>query len=74
MEVLPPTEDDSVRLIGCRETYVLNQRGIPRIVAVGTQNLVIVASDNGLLIADRACTSAIKEILPKQGNDGNAGK
>jgi mannose-1-phosphate guanylyltransferase len=46
----------------CQNTHVVNEMDIP-VVTVGTQNLMIVASYDGILIADKEQTPRIKDLV-----------
>ena len=46
----------------CRETQVINELGLPMAVT-GTHNLVVVASREGILVADKNYTEDLKRIV-----------
>ncbi|MFS0725645.1 sugar phosphate nucleotidyltransferase [Paenibacillus sp. 1P07SE] len=46
----------------CRNTHVLNELGIP-IAVLGLSNVVVAASPDGILVADKAASPRIKEIM-----------
>ena len=64
IDVLPPAPENYVRHKSCTDTFILNHLDIP-VIAIGVKNLIVVASDNGILIADSGYASAIKEIIPE---------
>ncbi len=47
---------------GCVNTHVINELSIP-VVAIGTENLVIAASPDGILVSDKAKSSYIKPYV-----------
>jgi mannose-1-phosphate guanylyltransferase len=68
MRVLPPQEN-VIRHENCSDTFILNQMDIP-VVAVGTNGLIIVATENGILVTDGPGASLVKEIAPEGGRHG----
>lgn len=48
----------------CRNTHVINELDIP-IVTMGAENLIVVASFDGVLVADKKKSDNIKEIMKK---------
>ena len=44
----------------CQDSYVLNELGVP-IIALGLSNIVVAASPQGILVADRNKTNGLKE-------------
>ena len=46
----------------CRETQVINELNLP-VVVNGTKNLVVVASKEGILVADKSYTENLKELV-----------
>lgn len=61
--VLPPQEN-CIRHESCADTFILNQLDIP-VVAVGTSGLIIVATENGILVTDGPGAPLVKEIAPE---------
>lgn len=51
----------------CVNTHVINELSIP-VVAIGTQNLVIAASPDGILVSDKAKSSYIKPYVENLDN------
>lgn len=51
----------------CRNVHVLNELGIP-ILAMGLQNMVIAASSEGILVADKEQSSYIKPFVDAMDN------
>ena len=51
----------------CGNTHVINELSIP-VVALGTQNLVIAASQDGILVSDKHKSSYIKPYVEKLDN------
>ncbi len=45
----------------CRNTQVINELSVP-VVSVGTRDLVIVAAQDGILVADKSETDKVKEL------------
>lgn len=53
--------------VSCEDTQVINELGIP-VIALGLQKAVVVASPDGVLIAEKGCTAALKDaIVPFSG-------
>lgn len=46
----------------CRDTHVVNEMGVP-ILVMGTSNLVVAASPEGILVADKEASSHIKPYV-----------
>jgi len=46
----------------CSNTHVINELNIP-IVAIGTKDLVVAASFDGILVSDKAESSTVKDVL-----------
>ena len=46
----------------CRETQVINELNLP-VVVNGTKNLVVVASKEGILVADKSYTENLKDLV-----------
>ncbi len=65
MRVLPPQEN-CIRHESCVDTFILNHLGIP-VVAVGTNGLIIVATENGILVTDKPGAPLVKELAPEGG-------
>lgn len=63
MRVLPPQEN-CIRHESCVDTFILNQLDIP-VVAVGTNGLIIVATENGILVTDKPGAPLVKELAPE---------
>jgi hypothetical protein len=51
------------------DTFILNQLDIP-LVAVGASGLIIVATENGILVTDGPGAPLVKEIAPGGGRNG----
>jgi mannose-1-phosphate guanylyltransferase len=68
MRVLPPQEN-CIRHESCVDTFILNQLDIP-LVAVGASGLIIVATENGILVTDGPGAPLVKEIAPGGGRNG----
>lgn len=45
----------------CRNTQIINELNIP-VVAMGTNDLVVVASQDGILVTDKACAYKVKDV------------
>ncbi|MDP9728061.1 sugar phosphate nucleotidyltransferase [Alicyclobacillus tolerans] len=51
----------------CQETHVLNELGIP-VVALGVQGMMIAATPDGILVADKEASAHLKDVVePFQG-------
>ncbi|MCY0869714.1 MAG: sugar phosphate nucleotidyltransferase [Firmicutes bacterium] len=48
--------------IGCRDTHVVNELGIP-VIAAGLHGAMVVATPDGVLVADKRATSTIKDAV-----------
>ena len=48
--------------VGCVGTHVINELGIP-LVAIGLQNVMVVATPDGILAADKAQSGQLKQAL-----------
>ncbi|MCY0876849.1 MAG: sugar phosphate nucleotidyltransferase [Firmicutes bacterium] len=48
--------------LACDETQVINELGIP-VIALGLQRTVVVASPDGVLVAEKGYTTALKDIV-----------
>ena len=53
---------DAVLDDGCRNTHVVNEMDVP-VLVMGAQNLVIAASPEGILVADKAASSYMKPYV-----------
>ena len=49
---------------GCRNTHVVNEMDVP-VLVMGAQNLVIAASPEGILVADKAASSYMKPYVER---------
>lgn len=58
---------DTVMGLECENTHVINELSIP-VVALGTKNLVIAASQDGILISDKHKSSYIKPFVENISN------
>lgn len=58
---------DTVMGEQCVNTHVINELSIP-VVAIGTENLVIAASPDGILVSDKAKSSYIKPYVENLAN------
>lgn len=45
----------------CRNTQVVNELSIP-LVVMGTNDLVVVAAQDGILVTDKACANKVKDV------------
>ena len=45
----------------CRNTQIINELNIP-VVAMGTNDLVVVASQDGILVTDKSCADKVKDV------------
>ncbi|MHB1454443.1 MAG: sugar phosphate nucleotidyltransferase [Saccharofermentanales bacterium] len=68
------TEEMSSPIIGncimsdsCKNTHVINELEIP-VVVIGTQNLVVVASSDGILVSDKLQSSYMKDFIKDVGD------
>lgn len=50
-----------VKLSSCGDTYVVNELDLP-VIALGVQNVVVVAAWDGILVADLTAADRIKEV------------
>ncbi|MCL6454069.1 MAG: cupin domain-containing protein [Alicyclobacillus sp.] len=48
--------------VDCRETHVVNELGIP-VVAMGLKQTIVVASPDGILVADKAQSAGLKNVI-----------
>jgi mannose-1-phosphate guanylyltransferase len=48
--------------VGCRDTHVVNELGIP-LIAAGLQGAMVVATPDGVLVADKRATATIKDVV-----------
>ena len=55
---------DAVLDDGCRNTHVVNEMDVP-VLVMGAQNLVIAASPEGILVADKAASSYMKPYVER---------
>ena len=55
---------DAVLDDGCRNTHVVNEMDVP-VLVMGTQNLVVAASPEGILVADKATSSYMKPYVER---------
>ena len=55
---------DAVLDDGCRNTHVVNEVDVP-VLVMGAQNLVIAASPEGILVADKAASSYMKPYVER---------
>ena len=55
---------DAVLDDGCRNTHVVNEMDVP-VLVMGAQNLVIAASPEGILVADKATSSYMKPYVER---------
>ena len=58
---------DTVMGLECENTHVINELSIP-VVALGTKNLVIAASQDGILVSDKHKSSYIKPFVENISN------
>lgn len=58
------TLGDAVLDDGCRNTHVINEMDVP-VLVMGAQNLVIAASPEGILVADKAASSYMKPYVER---------
>lgn len=49
---------------GCRNTHVVNEMDVP-VLVMGAQNLVVAASPEGILVADKAASSYMKPYVER---------
>ncbi|MCL6636963.1 MAG: NTP transferase domain-containing protein [Alicyclobacillus sp.] len=52
--------------VACENTHVVNELGIP-VVAMGLRHAVVVASPDGVLVADKAMTTRLKDVVGTYG-------
>ncbi len=50
------------RQFRCEETHVINELGIP-LLAIGLRNAIVVATPDGMLVADKEMSTQVKEIV-----------
>lgn len=55
---------DAVLDDGCRNTHVVNEMDVP-VLVMGAQNLVVAASPEGILVADKAASSYMKPYVER---------
>ena len=55
---------DAVLDDGCRNTHVVNEMDVP-VLVMGAQNLVVAASPEGILVADKAASSYMKPYIER---------
>lgn len=55
---------DAVLDDGCRNTHVVNEMDVP-VLVMGAQNLVVSASPEGILVADKAASSYMKPYVER---------
>lgn len=48
----------------CKNTHVINELGIP-VVTIGAENMIVVASFDGILISDKDSSADIKNVVDK---------
>ncbi|WP_035462320.1 sugar phosphate nucleotidyltransferase [Alicyclobacillus macrosporangiidus] len=48
--------------VGCENTHVVNELGIP-LVAMGLRDAVVVAAPDGILVADKAMSAGLKDVV-----------
>jgi len=48
--------------VGCEDTHVINELSIP-VVTMGLKNAIVVASPDGVLVAEKGYTSALKDVV-----------
>ncbi|MCL6517828.1 sugar phosphate nucleotidyltransferase [Alicyclobacillus sp.] len=48
--------------VACENTHVVNELGIP-VVAMGLRDAVVVAAPDGILVTDKAMSSALKDVV-----------
>jgi len=58
------TLGDAVLDDGCRNTHVVNEMDVP-VLVMGAQNLVVAASPEGILVADKAASSYMKPYVER---------
>lgn len=61
-EKLPSPTEGAARLHDCQNTHIVNELGIP-VLGLGLNDLVIVVSPEGILVADKASSEQLKSIL-----------
>lgn len=50
--------------VGCDSTHVINELGIP-VVTMGLQNAIVVTTPDGILVAEKEQSAALKDIISK---------
>lgn len=63
-EVLQKNEYGQVYTSECNDTYIINELNIP-LACIGCEDMIIVASDNGILVISHDKSEQIKEIVNK---------
>jgi mannose-1-phosphate guanylyltransferase len=48
--------------VGCENTHVINELGIP-VVAMGLKNVMVVTTPDGILVADKGSASKLKDVI-----------
>lgn len=48
--------------VECTDTHVINELGIP-VVTLGLQNVVVVATPDGILVTEKGHSSAVKDVI-----------
>lgn len=48
--------------VSCENTHVVNELGIP-VVTMGLQNTMVVATPDGILVADKEASAGLKEVI-----------
>jgi len=61
-EMEETTVGNSTVAASCGDTCVINELDIP-VLAVGTKNLIVIASYDGILVADKEQTAKIKDLV-----------
>lgn len=66
-EMNSPTIGNCIMSDSCNNTHIINELEIP-VVVIGTQNLVVVASSDGILVSDKTQSSYMKEYIKDVGD------
>jgi mannose-1-phosphate guanylyltransferase len=63
-EVMGRTASGNVQIDACANTHVINELPIP-VIVLGTHDLVVAASPNGILVSDKLATVHMKPFVDK---------
>lgn len=68
-EMAEPISGHVVGIDTCTNTHVVNESGLPLVVA-GLSDIVVVATADGLLVAEKSASESIKPLIEQVARDG----